>query len=301
MAAPQIEAAGIVPMSVPSDPVPSARPAPAGFRLARLLPLAAIVLVSLIIIAIGWYEGWSPVALIERRVAVEEFVGEHRLAALAAFAGIYALAVALSLPGAALLTVSGGVIFGTLAGGLAALIGATVGGTAVFLIARSALGGWLVHRAGGHAEKLAAGFRADAFNYLLFLRLVPIFPFVLVNLVPALAGVRLTTFVAATALGIIPATFAYAFFGAGLDSAIAAQTGNYRGCLALNGSDCKIEFDPTTAATPQLIAGLVALGLLALVPVVVRRYKAARVPAELSRPSSEAASSCPKPSRPTSV
>jgi uncharacterized membrane protein YdjX (TVP38/TMEM64 family) len=288
-------------MSVPADPVPSARPASAGMRIARLVPLAAIALVSVIAIAVGWHEGLSPIVLIERRVAIEEFVGEHRLAALAAFAGIYALAVALSLPGAALLTVSAGVIFGGLAGGLASLIGATAGATAIFLIARSALGGWLVRRAGGHTEKLAAGFCADAFNYLLFLRLVPLFPFWLVNLVPALCGVRLATFVGATVLGIIPATFAFAFFGAGLDSAIAAQTGNYRGCLALDGADCKLEFDPTTAATPQLIAGLVALGLLALVPVAVRRYKAARVPAELPRPSSEAASPCPKPSRPTSV
>ena len=89
----------------------------------------------------------------------------------------------------------------------------------------------------------AAGFRADAFNYLLFLRLVPV-PFWLVNLVPALLGVRLSTFVTATAIGIVPATFIFAFFGAGLDSIITAQEAGYRACLAAGDADCRIHFEP---------------------------------------------------------
>jgi uncharacterized membrane protein YdjX (TVP38/TMEM64 family) len=266
-------------MSAAADPDPTPRPAAAGFRLARILPFAAIVLVSVIVIAVGWYTGLSPVSLLERRVAIDSFVGAHRIAALAAFAGIYALAVALSLPGAVLLTICGGIVFGGLAGGLAALIGATTGATLIFLIAKSAVGGWLIRRAGRRAEKLAAGFCADAFNYLLFLRLVPLFPFWLVNLVPALCGVRLATFVGATALGIIPGTFAFAFFGAGLDSAVAAEVTAYRACIAAGNSGCRLKFDPSAAVTPQLIAGLVALGVLALIPVAVKRFKAARTPA----------------------
>jgi uncharacterized membrane protein YdjX (TVP38/TMEM64 family) len=135
------------------------------------------------------------------------------------------------------------------------VIGATAGATVIFLIAKSALGDWLVRRAGRRAEKLAAGFCADAFNYLLFLRLVPLFPFWLVNLVPALCGVRLATFVAATALGIIPGTFAFAFLGASLDSAIKAQ-------------DVK----------PLIVAALAALGVLTLVPMAIKRFKATRTP-----------------------
>ena len=141
----------------------------------------------------------------------------------------------------------------------ATLVGATFGATIIFLIAKSALGDWLVRRAGPRVEKVAAGFRADAFNYMLFLRLVPFFPFWLVNLVPALVGVRLRTFVVASALGMIPGTLAYAFFGAGLDSAIKAQN-----------------------ATLQLFAGLIALGLLALVPVVVKHCKTRRTSSEAS-------------------
>ena len=103
------------------------------------------------------------------------------------------------------------------------MVGATIGATVIFLVARTALGEPLLRRAGPRAAQLAQGFRADAFSYLLFLRLVPAFPFFLVNLVPAFAGVRLSTFVAATALGIIPGALVYAFAGTGLDSVIAAQ------------------------------------------------------------------------------
>src|SRR4029077_5469958 len=126
-----------------------------------------IAVVSLGVIALCWHERWSPATLIEQRATVDAIVTAHWLAALTAFAVIYAASVALSLPGGALLTICGGAMFGTLAGGGAALIGATVGATGIFLVAKSALGGWLMRRAGSRGEKLAAGFCADAFNYLL--------------------------------------------------------------------------------------------------------------------------------------
>jgi uncharacterized membrane protein YdjX (TVP38/TMEM64 family) len=241
-----------------------------------------IVLAGAAVIGVAWYENLSAVSLLERRAAIDGFVGAHPVAALLAFMGIYTVAVALSLPGATFLTIGGGIIFGGIEAALAALVGATAGATVIFLIAKSALGGWLVRRAGPRAETVAAGFRADAFNYLLFLRLVPLFPFWLVNLVPALCGVRLRIFVLATAFGIIPGTFAFAFFGAGLGSAVTAQLDAYRACIAGGRTGCKLGFDPSAAATPQLIGGLVALGVLALVPVAVRRLRAARAPRELS-------------------
>jgi uncharacterized membrane protein YdjX (TVP38/TMEM64 family) len=196
------------------------------------------------------------------------------LAALAAFIAIYVVAVALSIPGALFLTITSGVLFGTLVGGAASVTGATIGATLIFLVARSACGETLIRRAGPLACKLAEGFRADAFSYLLFLRLVPAFPFFLVNLVPAVAGVKLRTFMAATAIGIIPATFAFAFFGSGLDSVLAAQQGRYRACITAGSNDCSIHFDLSTIVTPQLLAAFAALGALALVPVVIRRLKA---------------------------
>lgn len=261
----------------PGSPDPSPR-----LRPARLVPLAVVVVVSATAIGLAWYNDLSPLTLLERHAAIDAFVSEHWLAALAAFVAIYAVAIAMSLPGGSLLTICGGILFGGLAGGTAALIGATIGATAIFLIAKSALGGWLMRRAGRRAESMAAGFCADAFNYLLFLRLVPVFPFWLVNLVPALCGMRFRTYVAATALGIIPATFAFAFFGAGLDSAATAQVAAYQACVAAGRAGCKLSFDPGAAMTPQLIAGLVALSLLSLVPVVVRRLRAVRAPREIS-------------------
>ena len=251
-------------MSAPADP--TSPPSTARVPLGRLAPLAVIVAITLVALAMGWHRELSLTALLERRAAIEDFVAQHWIAALAAYTILYVAVTALSLPCASFLTIFGGLIFGALTAAAATLAGATVGATIIFLIAKSALGGWLVRRAGPRVEKVAAGFRADAFNYLLFLRLVPFFPFWLVNLVPALVGVRLRTFVIATALGMIPGTLAYAFFGAGLDSAIKAQN-----------------------ATLKLFAGLIALGLLSLVPVVVKYCKAKRTSSE--RTSSERAPS----------
>ena len=117
-------------------------------------------------------------------------------------------------------------------------------------------------------------FAPDAFSYLLFLRLVPIFPFWLVNLVPAVCGVSLATFVAASVLGMIPATFAFAFVGAGLDSVVAAQEAAYQACVTAGRTDCRLDFHLRTAITPEIMAALAALGVLALIPVVVKRLRA---------------------------
>ena len=126
-------------------------------------------------------------------------------AAIAAFMAIYIVVVALSIPGALFLTITGGILFGTLLGGAATVDRRDHRRDASSSWWRSsACGENLVRRAGPLACKIAAGFRADAFSYLLFLRLVPAFPFFLVNLVPALAGVKLRTFIAATAIGIMP-------------------------------------------------------------------------------------------------
>jgi uncharacterized membrane protein YdjX (TVP38/TMEM64 family) len=103
---------------------------------------------------------------------------------------------------------------------------------------------------------------------------VPIFPFWLVNLVPALCQVRLATFVAATAIGITPATFAFAFFGAGLDGAMAAQEAAFTACIAAGKTDCSLHFDLAAAATPQLIMALFTVGIVALTPLTVKHFKA---------------------------
>ncbi len=239
----------------------------------RAVPLAIVAIFA--VIAYFFVDGRiSFEALVRHRDESVNFVNAHRVVAVLAYIGIYIATVALSLPGAAFLTVAGGFLFGLAVGASAAVIGATVGATLIFLVARTALGEPLLRRAGPRAGQLAKGFRDDAFSYLLFLRLVPAFPFFLVNLVPALAGVGLVPFVAATTLGVIPAALVFSLAGTGLDSVIMAQKNLYQQCVASGGSDCHMSFDATDVLTPQLMAALLALGLLALLPVVVKYWRA---------------------------
>ena len=240
----------------------------------RLLPLLVIVAAAAAVYMTVGQGMISLEFLVQHRAAIDDFVMSHRLLAVLAYIALYTLAVALSLPVATFLTVSGGFLFGLAVGAGAAVVGATVGATVIFLVARTALGEPLLRRAGPRALKLAENFREDAFSYLLFLRLVPAFPFFLVNLVPAFAGVRLLPFVVATALGIIPGAVAYAFAGTGLDSVIAAQRQAYDACVAAGHADCHLTFDAAAILTPELLGALVALALLALVPVVVKRLRA---------------------------
>ncbi len=258
---------------MPASPQATTRPRS---LIRRLAPLIAIVLLGGLVYYAFGREELSLAALVRHRMAIDAFVTEHRVLAVLAFIGLYITAVALSVPGALFLTVSGGFLFGLVVGASAAVIGATIGATLIFLVARSALGEALLRRAGPRVSQLAQGFRDDAFSYLLFLRLVPAFPFFLVNVVPAFAGVRLAPFVAATALGIIPGSVVYAYAGIGLDSVIAMQKDLYQECLAAGRSECQMTFDGRDVLTPQLLGALVALGLLALVPVVVRRLRARR-------------------------
>lgn len=248
--------------------------------LPRLIPLGAILTLMVFAVAMGWHRQLSFETLVRHRSAVEELVAAHRVVAILTFMAVYAAAVALSFPGAALLTVTGGAIFGTLIGGLAAVAAATLGATIVFLIAKyafSCVAGWgWTRRAAPLAGKDAAGFHKDAFCYLLFLRLVPLFPFWLVNLIAAPAGIAPVPFAIATALGIIPATFAFAFFGAGLSGAVAAQESAYEACVAAGKAGCHLDFDLQAAITPELIGGLVILGLFALIAPVGRRCSAMR-------------------------
>ena len=243
-------------------------------RLRRFAPVAIVVLAMCLVFATGAHRQVSLETLVRHRMAIDAFIDAHSVAAVGVFMAIYILVVALSIPGALFLTISGGIVFGTLIGGLATVVSATIGATIIFLVAKSACGENLVRRAGPLAGKIADGFRAEAFTYLLFLRLVPVVPFFLVNLAPALVGVKISTFVAATFIGIIPATFAFAFFGSGLDSVLAAQEGPYRACLAAGRTECPVHFDVGTIITPQLLAAFAALGLIALLPVLVRRLKA---------------------------
>ncbi len=248
--------------------------------LARWAPLAILLAGIMAIYASGAHEYLSLAVIAENRDALLQFVRDHYVAAILAYSLIYVATVAFSLPGAALLTILGAFLFGWFAGGLITVVSATIGATAIFLIAQSSVGDSLVRKAGPWAKSFSDGFARDAFNYLLFLRLVPVFPFWLVNIAPALFKVRLATFVWATFIGIIPGTFAFSIVGSGLDSIIASQQASYDACIAEKGKQaCSFTLDASALITPQLLAGFAALGAVALIPIIVKRIRAAKTPA----------------------
>jgi uncharacterized membrane protein YdjX (TVP38/TMEM64 family) len=251
-------------------------PVPRGLELTRRV----VLLLVLVAMAAAIYYALRRHSLLEtlvlHRAEIDAFVMGHIVLAVLAYIGLYVAIVALSVPGATFLTVTSGFLFGVWIGAAASTVGATLGATVIFLIARTAFGEPLLACAGNRLRELARGFREDAFSYLLFLRLVPAFPFFLVNLVPAFAGVRLGPFVTATAVGVIPAAIVFALAGTGLDSIIAARQRVYEECLARGADGCTLRFNAHDVVTPEVMAALAALAVLALLPVAVRYLRARR-------------------------
>ena len=225
----------------------------------RWLPLVALLTVAAGVYVSGLHHHLSMATLHEERVALERFVADHPVIAPMVFIAVYAAATALSLPGALILTLAGGFLFGVVLGGLWSVLGATAGAVMVFQIARSAFGASWRQRAGPWLQRMEAGFREDAFAYLLVLRLVPLFPFWLVNLVPAFLGVSLRTFTLASILGMIPAAFVYASAGSGLNAIL--ERGE--------------QPDLGLILEPKILGPLLGLAVLVLLPVAYRRWKRA--------------------------
>jgi uncharacterized membrane protein YdjX (TVP38/TMEM64 family) len=217
----------------------------------RLAPVAAIVAVIAAVLGFGLDRYLSFEQLRLHRGELMAYVATMPVKALVLFVLIYATATALSLPGGVVLTLTGGFLFGIWIGTAAVVVGATLGATGIFLVARSTFGELLREKAGPWLARMEAGFRENALSYLLTLRLIPGFPFFVVNLVPAFLGVPLRTYVVATFFGIIPGTFVFASIGAGLGSIF----------------DAMEEFSLRNALTPQVITAMTGLAVLSLIPV----------------------------------
>jgi len=231
--------------------------------LKRLLPIAifVIALIGFFLLDLGHYLSFE--ALAENRSWLLAQVGNHPMLSALTYIGLYIAVVAFSLPGGLVMTVSGGFLFGALAGGVYAVVGATLGATALFLIAKTSLGDYLLQKAGGSVQKMQQGFAENALSYMFVLRLVPIFPFFLVNLAPAFLGVALRTYLIATFFGIMPATFIYALAGSGIGSVLDQGQG-----VSVVG-----------VMTPEMIGALIGLALLAMLPVLYKRMIAKEVTA----------------------
>lgn len=232
--------------------------------LKRLLPLALIATVVVLFMALDLARFISFDSLKEHREALNGWVSAYPLLAPLAYMLLYIVIVAFSLPGGAVMTIGGGFLFGALPGGIYAVMGATMGATALFLIAKTSVGDFLMSKAGPGINKLQAGFSDNAMSYMFVLRLVPIFPFFLVNLAPAFLGVSLRVYLIATFFGIMPATFVYALAGSGLGS-VFDQGG---------------EFSMQSILTPEMMAALAGLALLSLIPVLYKKFRKNRVATE---------------------
>jgi len=176
---------------------------------------------------------------------------ENSIVFISGFVGVYFLIVSFSLPGATLLTLAAGAIFGSVLGVLIVNIGATLGATAAFLSARFIFRELVENKFSDKLKFINRGISGNAFSYLLFLRLVPVFPFFLVNLVLGLTQVRLSIYFFGTMLGIMPGSFVYAFAGSNLANINSVSD----------------------IASPKVFGALALLGIFVLVPVVYRRYK----------------------------
>lgn len=234
----------------------STKGASTAFRARRILPLALLVAGLAAFFAFGLQDWFDLDVLRRHRLWLSAQVVDHYVLALLAYMTIYAVAVAVSVPGGAVLTIAGGFLFGQIVGSAASVVAATIGAVALFLAARSALGDPLRARAGPWLKRLEQGFAENALSYLLVLRLVPLFPFFVVNLVPAFLGVKLRTYVIGTALGIIPGSFVYTAVGAGLGELFEAGA----------------EIGAADVLSPQILGALVGLAVLALVPVAYKRF-----------------------------
>ncbi len=233
-------------------------PQGASLSFKRLIPVLMLILGLVAFFAFDLGRFLSFETLRQNRAALLDWVDTYGVVAALVYMLIYAVAIAFSLPGGAVLTITGGFLFGSAWGTVCVVFAATAGATALFLIAKTSLGDALRARAGPALQKMQDGFQEGALSYLLVLRLVPLFPFFLVNLVPAFLGVSWRVYVVGTFVGIIPGTFVFATVGAGLGSVF----------------DQGEEFSAAGILTPQIITALVGLAVLALIPVVYKKIRA---------------------------
>jgi uncharacterized membrane protein YdjX (TVP38/TMEM64 family) len=239
---------------------PTGQTVQAGRTARRLIPILVLAAGLVLFFAFGLDRYVTFDALRENREWLVAQVEHYGVLAALVFTLIYMVVIAFSIPGGAVLTMTAGFLFGTLVAAGCAVVGGTAGAVALFLAARTAFADILRARAGSGMRRMEAGFRENALSYLLVLRLIPLFPFWLVNLVPAFLGVPLRTYVVGTFFGIIPGTLVYASLGNGLGAIL--DTGGT--------PDLSIIFKPA------VLLPILALAVLAMLPVIYKKVRARR-------------------------
>tara|TARA_R110002096_G_scaffold14582_2_gene50647 strand:+ start:56727 stop:57467 length:741 start_codon:yes stop_codon:yes gene_type:complete len=232
-----------------------------GLSLKRMLPLIVIISVA-IIGAMTLKDYLTFDALARNRETLLAWRDGNYLLAVLAFIALYIVIVAFSLPGATVMTLTGGFLFATFPGALFNVTGATIGAILIFLAAKSSLGDVLYAKIqtddGKESilEKMEAELRENEISYLLIIRLVPAIPFFISNLAPAFLGVKLRIYALTTFFGIMPGAVVYTSIGAGL-GAVFERGGT---------PDLGIIFEP------RILGPIIGLAVLAAVPIVIKKF-----------------------------
>jgi len=218
----------------------------------KKLILAAIVAVLITLFFVFDLGRFLTLASLKaNRDALTAIYQKNRFVMAGAFISIYIIQAVLFLPGAGILSLAAGAVFGAVIGTLYVNIGATVGATLAFLVARYLFHDVIQNKFGARLEKMNTELEARGFNYLLFMRLVPVFPFFLINLGAGLTRMPLRTFFFGTMIGMIPASFVFCNAGASLASITSMSE----------------------VASPRVLGSFALLGLFALVPVLYQKFK----------------------------
>ncbi|UTW55908.1 TVP38/TMEM64 family protein [Kordiimonas sp. SCSIO 12610] len=222
----------------------------------RFLPIGIIVIALIAFFATGLNEYFTVDAIAENQSTLKEFARDNLVLAMLAVVVIYAIATAISAPVGSIFTLLSGFILGTLYGGIAVVVGATIGATIIFYAGREAAGDTLAKLGGEKMKNLEEGFAKDAMSYMFILRLVPLFPFFVVNLAAAAFRVPAKSYVIATFFGIMPGTFVFASVGAGFSSITESE--NIGAGILLQ---------------PEIIGPIIGLVVLSLVPIIYKKIK----------------------------
>lgn len=245
-------------------------------NLKRWAPVAVLLLVIVLFSVSGLYRYLTFETLVANYASLKAFVTDNIVMAVALYVALYIVAVAFSFPAAWLLTVASGIFFPWWVAGLATVIGATLGASVLYWVASTSFGAHLRESAGPLVSKVRDGINENAVSYLLFLRFVPLFPFMLVNIVPAILGVPFITYFWTTLVGIAPGTFAYTYAGAGIASVVEAQADAFAQCDQTGQADCGVSLAPGDLVTSELLIAFTLLGLVSLLPIVIKHFMAKR-------------------------
>lgn len=231
---------------------------PAAGALKRYAPLAILLIGLIGFFAFDLQQYFDFEKIKSGREDLRLYVDNNFAQSVALYSLTYITVIALSLPLGSVLTLLGGFLFGLVHGTLIVVTSATIGAAIIFLVAKSALGNTLREKAGGLYKKIAHNFNENAFAYLLSLRLAPLFPFGLVNILPAIVGMKTSQYVLATFIGIIPGTAVYVYAGQSL--------GNLE--------------SPKDIASPSIITAFVLLSLMGLIPTIIKKIRSAKKDAQ---------------------